>query len=750
MNISDVRDEHSLRYLVRDQDVLFNLAGQTSHLDSMTDPYTDLEINCAQPALDPRGLPAREPRRSRSSSRARARSTAARSTCRSTRATRSRPVDVNGINKAAGEWYHLLYGDVYGIRASVLRLTNTYGPRMRVRDARQTFLGIWIRHALAGEEILDLRRRQPAARPHLRRRRGRRLPARGHAGGGRGPGLQPRRRRPRVAARARRDADPDRGQRPDPARPVPRRTARRSTSATTTPTTRRSRASSAGSPAVGLEEGLARTLEYYREHGDAYWGGRVKVPFLDLTRETASLRDELDAAIARRARQRPLHPLGRGRPLRGGVRGSLRRLARRRGRVGHRRDHDRAARGRRRPRRRGDHGARTRASRRSSGSSAPARRRCSPTSTRRRYTLDPADVERRLTPRTKAILPVHLYGQPADLEALLAAAASARVVEDCAQAHGATVGGRPAGSLGDAAAFSFYPTKNLGALGDGGAVVTQSDEIADRARLLRNYGERERYEHVLRGLNSRLDPIQAAVLSVKLGHLARERRAAAAARGALRRGAGRHAARRLPRSSPAATMPTTSTSSSLPTAIGSGPNLDEAGIGTAVHYPTPMHRQPAYRELDVPGGFPVAESPLRASREPAALGDPHRRGDQRRGRGGRRDSQPRDPIAGRVTASPRADAPPAVRRRPRDRVGPARAPAPAHPSRRRRRAPRTRPSRISSLRSGTTKPPPLGPRPGISDCSVTTTGVPQAAASSAATEVSSQCRGVRQKTSASP
>ena len=153
VNISDVRDEHSFRHLVRDQDVLFNLAGQTSHLDSMADPYTDLEINA----------------RSQLSILEACRHGNAAITIvfASTRQLYGRPlelpvdeshpiapVDVNGINKAAGEWYHLLYGDVYGIRTSVLRLTNTYGPRMRVRDARQTFLGVWIRHALADEEIL--------------------------------------------------------------------------------------------------------------------------------------------------------------------------------------------------------------------------------------------------------------------------------------------------------------------------------------------------------------------------------------------------------------------------------------------------------------------------------------------------------------------------------------------------------------------------------------------------------------------
>ena len=152
VNISDVRDEHSMKYLVRDQDFLFNLAGQTSHLDSMQDPFTDLEINCrAQLSI--------------------------LETCRkhnphikivfaSTRQIYGkpeylpvdekhllRPVDVNGINKMAGEWYHILYNNVYNLRSCSLRLTNTYGPRMRVKDARQTFLGIWIRLLLEGKDF---------------------------------------------------------------------------------------------------------------------------------------------------------------------------------------------------------------------------------------------------------------------------------------------------------------------------------------------------------------------------------------------------------------------------------------------------------------------------------------------------------------------------------------------------------------------------------------------------------------------
>jgi UDP-glucose 4-epimerase len=153
VNFSDVRDEHSMKYLVQNKDYLFNLAGQTSHLDSMNDPYTDLEINtraqlsilesCRRNNPDikivfastrqiygkPRYLPVDENHP-------------------------LSPVDVNGINKMAGEWYHLVYNNVYRIRATVLRLTNTYGPRMRIKDARQTFLGIWIRRVIEGEPFL--------------------------------------------------------------------------------------------------------------------------------------------------------------------------------------------------------------------------------------------------------------------------------------------------------------------------------------------------------------------------------------------------------------------------------------------------------------------------------------------------------------------------------------------------------------------------------------------------------------------
>lgn len=152
VNIADVRDEYSMDYLVQGRDFLFNLAGQTSHLDSMRDPYTDLEINCRSQLSILEACRKQNPR--------------VKVIYASTRQIYGKPdylpvderhlvhpTDVNGINKMAGEWYHILYNNIYGIRAVSLRLTNTYGPRMRVKDARQTFLGIWIKRLIDGEPI---------------------------------------------------------------------------------------------------------------------------------------------------------------------------------------------------------------------------------------------------------------------------------------------------------------------------------------------------------------------------------------------------------------------------------------------------------------------------------------------------------------------------------------------------------------------------------------------------------------------
>ncbi len=152
INIADVRDEYSMNYLVQGQHYVFNLAGQTSHLDSMHDPYTDLEINCSAQLTLLEACRKHNP--------------AVRIVYASTRQIYGKPdylpvderhllhpTDVNGINKMAGEWYHIVYNNVYGVKACALRLTNTYGPRMRVKDARQTFLGIWIKQLIEGEPI---------------------------------------------------------------------------------------------------------------------------------------------------------------------------------------------------------------------------------------------------------------------------------------------------------------------------------------------------------------------------------------------------------------------------------------------------------------------------------------------------------------------------------------------------------------------------------------------------------------------
>lgn len=222
-----------------------------------------------------------------------------------------------------------------------------------------------------------------------------------------------------------------------------------------------------------------------------------------------------------------------------------------------------------------------------------------------RLTLDPVSCRARLTARTRAIVPVHLFGQPADLPALAAVAAAAGVplVEDCCQAHLATCQGTPVGTRGVAGAFSFYPTKNLGALGDGGAVITGDADLAERIRRLRNGGQVTRYEHQEAGINSRLDELQAAVLRVRLTHLpawtARRRDLAARYRSGLdgcgavpvpQRDTGhvyhlfpvRHAFRDDLRA-----------------------NLDAAGIDTLIHYPVPLHAQQAFARFD-PAPCPVA------------------------------------------------------------------------------------------------------------------------------------------------
>jgi dTDP-4-amino-4,6-dideoxygalactose transaminase len=235
------------------------------------------------------------------------------------------------------------------------------------------------------------------------------------------------------------------------------------------------------------------------------------------------------------------------------------------------------------------------------------------------YNIDPADLERRVTPRTRAIVVVHLYGLAADMDPLLefAKARNLPVIEDNAQAIGATYKGRPTGSLGDVACLSFYPTKNLGAYGDAGMVVTNSAATAERIRRLRNHGQTEKYVSNEPGWNSRLDELQAAILRVKLRHLA-----------AWQQSRQTHAAEYTQRLSQIPGV--------MPPAVPQGYEhvfhqytirlekrdelhraLSERKIGSAVYYPVPLHLQPIYAPLGHQAGdFPHAE---RAAKEVLSL-----------------------------------------------------------------------------------------------------------------------------------
>jgi len=223
-----------------------------------------------------------------------------------------------------------------------------------------------------------------------------------------------------------------------------------------------------------------------------------------------------------------------------------------------------------------------------------------------RLTIDPDAIEAQITPRTRAILPVHLYGQPADMRAIAAIAARHHLalVEDCCQSHLASCGGTPVGSFGVAAAYSFYPTKNLGALGDGGAITTSDGALAARLKRLRNGGQTDRYHHGEMGVNSRLDEIQAAILAARLPLLpgwTDARRAVARRYRDLLRGAplfvpperdAGHVYHLFPVLSPARER--------------LQDWLRQRGIETLIHYPVPIPRQPAL-EREQPGYCPVAD-----------------------------------------------------------------------------------------------------------------------------------------------
>ena len=225
------------------------------------------------------------------------------------------------------------------------------------------------------------------------------------------------------------------------------------------------------------------------------------------------------------------------------------------------------------------------------------------------YNIDPKGIEEKITAKTRAIMPVHLYGQPCDMDPImeLAHKHNLYVVEDCAQAHGARYHGKLVGTFGNAAAFSFYPGKNLGALGDAGAVVTNDRTLAEKVRALGNYGSDYKYHHVYKGHNSRLDELQAALLSVKLPHLDRMN--------AFRNQVAQRYLQEI--KNPQVILPKCLPDTACVWHVFAlrchrrdelEMHLAKHEIGTVKHYPIPMHLQPCYEELGLPkGSLPIAE-----------------------------------------------------------------------------------------------------------------------------------------------
>ena len=229
------------------------------------------------------------------------------------------------------------------------------------------------------------------------------------------------------------------------------------------------------------------------------------------------------------------------------------------------------------------------------------------------YTLDTGNIEKKITKKTKAILPIHIYGQPADMDAInvIARKHHLKVIADACQAHGALYRGKRIGTCGDIVAFSFNPPKNLGCYGDGGAVVTNSSTLANKVILLREYGSKQKYHHSIKGINSRLDELQAAVLQVKLRHLdgwnKRRREIAHKYSEAL------HS---FPLVLPKIIASTTPVFHQYVIRVKQRSKfinyLREHGVPTNIHYPVPIHLQPAYREFGYRrGSLPIAEQACR-------------------------------------------------------------------------------------------------------------------------------------------
>jgi dTDP-4-amino-4,6-dideoxygalactose transaminase len=227
------------------------------------------------------------------------------------------------------------------------------------------------------------------------------------------------------------------------------------------------------------------------------------------------------------------------------------------------------------------------------------------------YCIDPGQIADRINENTKAVIPVHLFGQAADMDAVMAAAGGVPVVEDCAQAWGAEIGGRQVGSMGRLGAFSFFPSKNIGCFGDGGLITAQDPELDATLRRLRMHGQAEAYEHPVVGGNFRLDALQAAVLRVKLPHVASwvdGRRANAGRYAELFADAGLRETVGLPQEMPGRRHTYNQYVIRVPRRDDLRAHLTEHGVGNAVYYPLPLHLQPCFAELGYrQGDLPMAE-----------------------------------------------------------------------------------------------------------------------------------------------